>query len=88
MSLKEYQNAQNSFEKATQLDPKNKWYWLGIYDVSYETKNYSLAIETIQKIIAFDEEYKDDLISLYMITNQFDNCLLYTSDAADDQINV
>ncbi|MEP7095093.1 MAG: tetratricopeptide repeat protein [Flavobacterium sp.] len=74
-ALKEYQNAQSSFEKATQLDPKNKWFWLGIYDVSYETKNYALAIETIQKIIPFDEEYKDDLISLYMITNQHDKAL-------------
>ena len=73
--LKQYKDAQNSFEKATQLDPKNKWYWLGIYDVSFETKNYPLAIETIQKIMVFDEEYKDDLISLYMITNQFDKAL-------------
>ncbi|MFH6992809.1 tetratricopeptide repeat protein [Flavobacterium sp. FlaQc-48] len=83
LSLKEYQNAQNSFEKATQLDPKNKWYWLGIYDVSYETKNYALAIETIQKIISFDEEYKDDLISLYMITNQFDKALVTINEMND-----
>ena len=73
--LKQYKEAQDSFEKATQLDPKNKWYWLGIYDVSFQTKNYPLAIETIQKIIPFDEEYKDDLISLYMITNQFEKAL-------------
>lgn len=83
LKLKDYQNAQNAFEKATQLDPKNKWYWLGIYDVSYETKNYSLAIETIQKIIPFDEEYKDDLISLYMITNQFDKALLTINEMND-----
>jgi len=75
-ALKQYQNAQDAFEKATQLDPKNKWFWLGIYDVSYETKNYALAIEIIQKIIVFDEEYKDDLISLYMITNQYDKALV------------
>ena len=74
--LKQYKEAQDSFEKATQLDPKNKWYWLGIYDVSFQTKNYPLAIETIQKIIPFDEEYKDDLISLYMITNQFEKALV------------
>jgi tetratricopeptide (TPR) repeat protein len=83
LKLKDYQNAQNAFEKATQLDPKNKWYWLGIYDVSYETKNYSLAIETIQKIIPFDEEYKDDLISLYMITNQYDQALLTINEMND-----
>ncbi|MEO7977615.1 tetratricopeptide repeat protein [Flavobacterium sp.] len=76
LALKEYKNAQDSFEKAIQLNPKNKWFWLGVYDVSFETKNYPLAIETIQKIIPFDEEYKDDLISLYMITNQFDKALL------------
>ena len=83
LKLKDYQSAQNAFEKATQLDPKNKWYWLGIYDVSYETKNYSLAIETIQKIIPFDEEYKDDLISLYMITNQYDKALLTINEMND-----
>jgi tetratricopeptide (TPR) repeat protein len=83
LSLKDYRSAQDSFEKATQLDPKNKWYWLGIYDVSYETKNYPLAIETIQRIIAFDEEYKDDLISLYMITNQFDKALVAINEMND-----
>ena len=83
LSLKDYRNAQDSFKKATQLDPKNKWYWLGIYDVSYETKNYPLAIETIQKIIVFDEEYKDDLISLYMITNQFDKALVAINEMND-----
>jgi tetratricopeptide (TPR) repeat protein len=83
LSLKDYRNAQDSFEKATQLDPKNKWYWLGIYDVSYETKNYPLAIETIQKIAVFDEEYKDDLISLYMITNQFDKALATINEMND-----
>lgn len=83
LALKEYQNAQTAFEKATQLNPKNKWYWLGIYDVSYETKNYPLAIETIQKIIVFDEEYKDDLISLYMITNQYDKALIAINEMND-----
>ena len=82
-ALKEYQNAQSSFEKAAQLDPKNKWFWLGIYDVSYETKNYPLAIETIQKIIPFDEEYKDDLISLYMITNQYDKAFSLITEMND-----
>ncbi len=83
LKLKDYQNAQNAFEKAIQIDSKNKWYWLGVYDVSFETKNYPLAIETIQKIIPFDEEYKDDLISLYMITNQFEKALLAINEMND-----
>lgn len=82
-ALKEYQNANDAFVKATQLNPKNKWFWLGIYDVSFETKNYPLAIETIQKIIVFDEEYKDDLITLYMITNQYDKALIAINEMND-----
>lgn len=38
LALKEYKNAYSSFEKATQIDPKNKWFWVGMYDVSYENE--------------------------------------------------
>ena len=75
LAQKNYESAYNSFEHATQIDPKNKWFWVGMYDVSYQTKNFAQAITAINKLIAFDEGYKDDLISLYMATNQFDKAL-------------
>ena len=46
-----------------------------MYDVSYETKNFSQAIVVINKLITFDTKYKEDLTSLYMATNQFDKAL-------------
>ncbi|MFV8391461.1 tetratricopeptide repeat protein [Flavobacterium sp. LB2P6] len=75
LALKEYKNAYSSFEKATQIDPKNKWFWVGMYDVSYETSDYNQAIMVINKLIVFDEKYKEDLTSLYMGTKQFDKAL-------------
>ncbi|MES2578255.1 MAG: tetratricopeptide repeat protein [Bacteroidota bacterium] len=75
LALKEYKNAYSSFEKATQIDPKNKWFWVGMYDVSYETSDYNQAIMVINKLIEFDEKYKEDLTSLYMGTKQFDKAL-------------
>ncbi len=75
LALKEYKNAFSSFEKATQIDPKNKWFWVGMYDVSYETKNFTQGITVINKLIEFDSNYKEDLTSLYMATNQFDKAL-------------
>ena len=75
LSLKEYKSAYSSFEKATQIDPKNKWFWVGMYDVSYETKNFTQGITVINKLIEFDTNYKEDLTSLYMATNQFDKAL-------------
>ena len=75
LALKEYKNSYSSFEKAAQIDPKNKWFWLGMYDVSYETSNYNQAITVINKLIEFDVKYKEDLTSLYMGTIQFDKAL-------------
>lgn len=75
LALKDYNNAKRNFEKAVAINPKNKWYLLGIYDVSFQTKDFPLAINTIQKIIPFDEEYTDDLISLYIATDQQDKAV-------------
>ncbi|MFV5703572.1 tetratricopeptide repeat protein [Flavobacterium sp. XS2P12] len=75
LASKDYGNAYSSFEHATQIDPKNKWFWVGMYDVSYETSNYNQALIAINKLIPFDEKYKEDLTSLYMGTKQFDKAL-------------
>lgn len=80
LALKEYKNAYNSFESATKIDPKNKWFWIGMYDVSYETKNFTQGITVINKLIEFDPKYKEDLTSLYMGTNQFEKALVLTQE--------
>lgn len=83
LASKDYEHAYKSFEKATQIDPKNKWFWLGIYDVNYQTKNYLQAITTVTKLIEFDEVYKEDLVSLYMNTQQFDKALNLINELND-----
>lgn len=72
---KDYKNAYDSFEKATQLDAKNRWYWVGLYDVSYATRDYMNAIVIMKKLIGFKKEYKEELVSLYMFTHQYDEAL-------------
>ena len=75
LALKQYENAYQSFQKATQIEPKNRWFWIGIYDLSFQTKNYDRAMTAVQQLIFFDERYKDDLIPLYMATNQLEKAL-------------
>lgn len=83
LAQKNYNKAYESFEKATQIDPKNKWFWVGMYDVCYETKNYSQAIIIVNKLIEFKAEYKEDLVSLYMNTRQFDKALTLINELND-----
>lgn len=75
LAQKMYKDAYDNFEKVTKIDPKNRWAWVGMYDVCYDTQDYNQAIIIVQKLIEFKSEYKEDLVSLYMKTAQFDKAL-------------
>lgn len=75
LAQKKYKEAYDNFEKVTQMDPKNRWAWVGMYDVCYDTHDYNQAIIIVQKLIEFKADYKEDLTSLYMNTQQFDKAL-------------
>ena len=75
LALKDYKNAYTYFDQATILDPTNKWFWVGLYDVDYATNDFDDAIKIINKLIPFDPKFKEDLTSLYMGTAQFDKAL-------------
>jgi tetratricopeptide (TPR) repeat protein len=83
LASKDYEHAYKSFEKSTQIDPKNKWFWMGMYDVSYQTKNYNQALISVNKLIEFDQVYKEDLVELYMNTQQFDKALVLINELND-----
>ncbi len=78
--LKNYEQSYDSYEKAAQIEPKNKWFWAGMYDASYQIRNYTQAIIAVNKLIEFNESYKDDLVSLYMYTQQFDKALVLINE--------
>ncbi len=76
---KKYFEAEDYIKRAIEKDDKNKYYYLSLYDVYYQTKNYPKSIEVVQKLISFKDkrklEFQDDLVSLYMYTQQFDKAL-------------
>lgn len=77
---KDYKKAYYHFENATKINDKNKWFWHGMYDVCYKTQDYNQAIILVEKLILFDAGYKEDLVSLYMKTEQFDKALIGIND--------
>ena len=75
LAQKKYKDAYDNFEKVTKMEPKNRWAWVGMYDVCYETHDYNQAVVVVEKLVEFKEDYKEDLTSLYMNTNQYDKAL-------------
>lgn len=83
LKLRDYKASYDSFEKAFQIDPKNRWYLHGMYDVCYQTKDYNQAVVLVEKLVAFDLGYREDLTSLYMYTQQFDKALALINELND-----
>ncbi|MCF6131513.1 tetratricopeptide repeat protein [Flavobacterium wongokense] len=75
LAQKKYKEAFENFEKVSKMQPNNRWAWVGMYDVCYETHDYNAAIPIVEKLVTFKEDYKEDLTSLYMNTQQFDKAL-------------
>lgn len=79
LAQQKYPEAEQFLKRAIQKTPDNKWFYLSLYDVYYESKDYEKSIDVVQKLITFDDkrkqEYQDDLVSLYMYTGRFDKAL-------------
>jgi tetratricopeptide (TPR) repeat protein len=86
LDLKQYPEAENAFKKAVELSPKERWYLNGLYDVYYQTKDYPKSILIVQKLIDFDPNMKEDLVSLYMYTNQHDKALLLLKEMESSSV--
>lgn len=84
LKLKKYKEAYDSFEKAFQIDNKNRWYLHGMYDVAYQTQDFNQAIILVTKLVGFEPNYKEDLTSLYMYTQQYDKALALINEMNDD----
>ena len=75
LELKNYTQAETSFQKAVQIVPSNKWYWDGLYQVYFKTRQYNKAIEVLEKIVVLDLNYQDEMVMLFMYTQQYDKAL-------------
>jgi tetratricopeptide (TPR) repeat protein len=80
LAQKKYIEAENAFQKAVDLEPKQRWYWNGLYDVHYQTKAFEKAIVIVEKLVTFDANMKEDLVSLYMTTQKFDKAKTVIDD--------
>jgi tetratricopeptide (TPR) repeat protein len=80
LNQRNYVEAETAFQKAVDLEPKQRWYWNGLYDVYYQTKNFNKSIPIVEKLVTFDANMKEDLVSLYMTTQQFDKAKIVIDD--------
>lgn len=73
--LKRYEEAENRFMQVLETTGERMDVMEALYDVYYEKRDYQAAISLVQKLAKKDEDYKEDLASLYSRTQQYEKAL-------------
>jgi len=82
--LENYDRAIANLEKAHQLAPKREDVLDQLYKTYTRAKQYDNAVETLLKLLSFDEDYKEKLANIYLLNRQFEEAL-QTIDELDEQ---
>lgn len=70
-ALKDLDKAYEYFEKSHNLNPKERWYLDNMYQINRAKRDYKTAEINLNKLVEIKKEYKEELLTLYMITNQY-----------------
>ncbi|HET8803985.1 MAG TPA: hypothetical protein VFM72_05350, partial [Aequorivita sp.] len=73
--LKEYAQAEENFNKVLKSQGNRLDVLEQLYELYYQQKEYDKSIPLVEKLIPFDEDYREDLANLYTLTQQYDKAL-------------
>lgn len=73
--LKQYAEAETDFNKVLKSQGDRIDVLEQLYELYYQQKEYEKSIPLVQRLILFDEDYKEDLANLYTLTKQYDKAL-------------
>lgn len=87
VQLKNYGAAEDALKKAIELDPDNEWYLDELYGVYVESEEFDKAIATVEQLVGYHSDYKEDLANLYFRMDRFKEALELL-DELDEQLGV
>ncbi len=73
--LKHYVEAEANFNKVLQSQGDRLDVLEQFYELYHQQRDYEKSIPLVQRLIVFDEDYKEDLANLYTLTRQYDKAL-------------
>ena len=85
--LKNFGSAEDALKKAVDKDPDNEWFLDELYGFYVSQNEHDKAIKTVQQLVRFHPDYKEDLASLYVKTKKYDDALEIL-DALDSEFGV
>ncbi|KJD36793.1 TPR domain protein [Tamlana sedimentorum] len=75
MQLKNFGAAEDALKEAVSKDPNNEWYLDELYGYYASQNDYKNAIKTVKQLVKYHPDYEEDLASLYLKSERFDEAL-------------
>jgi len=85
--LKNYSAAEEALKKAIAMQPDNEWFLDELYDVYYKQDDIANAITTLKQLVKYHVDYKQDLATIYIKQERFDEALLLLNEL-DNELGV
>ncbi|SFZ90049.1 Tetratricopeptide repeat-containing protein [Flaviramulus basaltis] len=73
--LKNFGAAEDALKKAVNKDPDNEWFLDELYAFYVSQNEHDKAIKTVKQLVKYHPDYKEDLASLYVRTEKYDDAL-------------
>lgn len=77
---KNYLEAKVNFEKALNFSPNNRWYLDSLFETEKKLGNTSSAMTLLTKLSEINVEYKEEMVNMLMITNDYEKALTLIDD--------
>ncbi|MCB4807347.1 tetratricopeptide repeat protein [Tamlana sp. 62-3] len=75
IQLKNFGAAEDALKEAVNKDPNNEWYLDELYGYYASQNDYKNAIKTVKQLVKYHLDYEEDLASLYMKSEKYDEAL-------------
>ncbi|TNJ47011.1 tetratricopeptide repeat protein [Tamlana fucoidanivorans] len=73
--LKNFGSAEDAFKKAVDKDPNNEWFLDELYGFYAEQNQHDEALKTVEQLVKYHPDYKEDLVTLLIKTEKYDEAL-------------
>lgn len=74
-SIKEYEKARESFQKAVNKKPQNQWYLTGLFNVQVRMGEREEALKTGKKIVLLNPRFREDVAKVYVGMREYKKAL-------------
>ncbi|MCF7559639.1 tetratricopeptide repeat protein [Sabulilitoribacter multivorans] len=85
--LKNFGAAEDALKKAVDKDPDNEWFLDELYGFYVSQNDYDKAIKAVKQLVKYHPDYKEDLASLYVRVEKYDDALEIL-DELDDAFGI